>query len=159
MGLPGDLVRCTFESELEQAQRIAGKAGFGLEADVDALTIRAQYQAADGQEFVLTGLFDDYKARPPLLDFQEPGTDRVGTKAAYPAGIDTFFHSQPIICAPFSRKAYVQVHAGWPIASWMTSTEQGVNWKQYSTMAGMLLLVHKRVTDPRLYRGRMAPLS
>ena len=159
MALPADLVRCTFESELEQSRRIAGKAGFVLEADVDALTIRAVYKAPDGQEFILTGLFDDYKARPPLLDFEEPGTGRVGTKSAYPAGHDSFFHPKPIICAPFNRKAYAEVHADWPMPTWMGSTAQNVNWRQYSTMPSMLWLVHKRISDHALYRGRMEALS
>ena len=159
MPLPADLVRFTFESELARARHIAGKAGFAMDADVEALTIRAVYTAPDGQQFILTGLFDDYKAQPPLLDFEEPGTGRVGTKAAYPTGTDSFFHTQPIICAPFNRKAYAEVHRDWPMPTWMESTTQNVAWRDFSTMAGMLLLVHKRISDPALYRGRMAALG
>jgi hypothetical protein len=159
MTLPADLVRCTFESELERSRYIAEKAGFVLDADVEALTVRAVYKAPDGHQFILTGLFDDYKARPPRLDFEEPGTGRVGTKSAYPVGHDSFFHPQPIICAPFNRKAYAEVHTDWPMPTWMDSTTQNVNWRDFSTMASMLLLVHKRISDPTLYRGRMAALG
>lgn len=156
MGLPVELVQETFQQELERAKVIAKTAGFTLEADPDALAIRAKFTAHDGEPYVLVGEFDDYKAQPPLLDFEEFDTGKRGTHRAYPwSDYDSFFHPEPIICAPFSRKAYKKVHTNWQLAGWMNSTEQGVQWSQYTTMPSMLLLIHKRLLHPKQYQRRM----
>ena len=158
MGLPVELVRETFKQELERAKVIADTAGFILQGDLETLAIRAQYTAHDGEQYILVGEFDDYKAQPPLLDFEEFDTGKRGTHRAYPwSNYDSFFHTAPIICAPFNRKAYQNVHTSWQLAGWMTSTEQGVQWSQYTTMPSMLLLVHKRLRHPLQYQRRMAP--
>jgi hypothetical protein len=158
MGLPAELVRATFQQELERAKIIADKAGFILEGDPAALAIRVWYTARDGEPYILVGEFDDYKAQPPLLDFEEFDTGKRGTHRAYPwSRYDSFFHTDPIICAPFNRKAYRKVHTNWQLAGWMNSTEQGVQWSQYTTMPSMLLLVHKRLCHPQQYERRMTP--
>lgn len=156
MGLPVEVVRETFLQEFKRAEVVAGKAGFMLEGDSDALTIRASFTARDGEQYILVGDFDDYKAQPPLLDFEEFDTGKRGTHRAYPwSSYDSFFHGDPIICAPFNRKAYQKVHTNWQLSGWMTSTEQNVQWSQYTTMASMLALIHGRLRHPEKYQRRM----
>jgi hypothetical protein len=156
MGLPVDVVRATFVQEFERAKVVAKAAGFGLEGDPVALTIRARFTAHDGEQYILVGNFDDYKAQPPMLDFEEFDTGKVGTHRAYPwSSYDSFFHGDPIICAPFNRKAYQKVHPNWQLSAWMTSTEQNVQWSQYKSMASMLTLIHGRLRHPDRYHRRM----
>jgi hypothetical protein len=47
------------------------------------------------------------------------------------------------------------VHTTWRCEDWTTSTESNVRWAQFSTMAGMLLMIHTRLSHPDYYRGRM----
>jgi hypothetical protein len=154
--LPLEIVRANFSRELPRALDCAQAYGWEWTTDLNALTIRVALTAQDGQRFILCGEFDDYKAKPPFLEFEEPDTGLRGTTKAYPTGHDSFFHSTgPCICAPFSRKAYKDVHTGWRCVDWTTSTESNVRWSQYSTMAGMVALIHSRLTNPAYYLGRM----
>ncbi len=154
--LPIEIVRANFERELPRARECAQRDGWKWKDDIEALIVRAEFIARDGERFILCGEFDDYKATPPFLEFEEPDSGVRGTPLAYPKGHDSFFHSTgPIICAPFSRKAYKQVHANWQFGDWMASRENGVNWAQYSTIAGMFSLVYARLTHPDYYKGRM----
>lgn len=155
MDLPLEVVRFNFQSELEHAKRRAQVFGFNLEGDVQALTMRAEFVAADGEQYILVGKFDDYRLKPPILDFEEPGTGHVGTARAYPrhGPGDSFFHSPGIICAPFSRKAYDNIHKNWVMSEWARSTDNGTNWSQYSTIAQMLVLVHSKLSNPNFYGG------
>lgn len=156
MTLPLEIARANFQQELPRAMECARAHGWDLTEDLDTLTVRVSFTALDNESFILCGAFDEYKAKPPFLDFEEPGTGQRGTAKAYPKGHDSFFHSTgPCICAPFNRKAYKDVHPGWRCEDWTTSTESGVRWSQYSTMAGMLTLIHTRITNPAYYKGRM----
>lgn len=158
MALPTEVVRLNFEEEFEKAKRRAALLGFELAGHVETLRIRASFSALDGEKFILLGEFDDYKAMPPFLEFEEPDTGLIGTKRAYPKpGADSFFHGHPCICAPFSRKAYKEVHkSDWSFANWTKSTANSFDWSQYSTMSAMLMLVHTRLTHLDFYApGRM----
>jgi len=155
MELPLEVVRFNFQTELEHAKRRAQVFEFGLEGNVDALTLRAEFIAADEEKYILVGTFDDYRLKPPVLDFEEPGTGLVGTARAYPRQRpgDSFFHSAGFICAPFSRKAYDNIHKDWVMSEWARSTSNGTNWSQYSTIAQMLVLVHSKLSNPDFYGG------
>jgi hypothetical protein len=152
-----EVVRFNFEKELIRARERASLFKWGWKDDLDALTVRVEYTALDNERYILVGTFDDYKEKPPFLEFEEPGTGVRGSARAYPKGNDSFFHETgPTICAPFSRKAYQAVHASnWQFDNWMTSTESNVRWSQYSTMAAMLELIYSRLTTRELYVGRM----
>jgi hypothetical protein len=154
--LPLDIIRVNFERELPRARECAERHGWKWQDNVEGLIARAEFTALDGERFILQGEFDEYKAKPPFLEFEEPDTGMRGTRKAYPKSNDSFFHPNgPIICAPFSRKAYREVHKRWQFGDWMTSKENGVNWAQYSTIAGMFALVYNRITHPDCYKGRM----
>lgn len=159
MAIAIDVVRFNFQSELPIARSRAELLKWDLSADVEALSIRVVFEAADRERFILVGEFDDYKEKPPILEFEEPGTGVRGTPKAYPKGLpgkDSFFHSTgPCICAPFSRKAYKDVHKDWNFTDWMTSRASDFDWSKHSTMSGMLLLIHTRLVHPEYYGGRM----
>lgn len=155
--VPVEIVRAHFERELPRARECGRSLGWEWSEDLDALTVRVVYTARDAERFILRGTFDDYKAKPPFLEFEDPDTGQLGTVHAYPKGHDSFFQSKgPCICAPFSRKAYQNVHPKWRCEDWTTSKESNVCWAQFSTMTGMLLMIHARLTHPDYYRGRMA---
>jgi len=157
VALAPEIVRFNFEKELGRARAHAALFKWGWHDDLDTLTVRVEYTALDNERYILVGTFDDYKEKPPFLEFEEPGTGALGTARAYPKGHDSFFHSTgPTICAPFSRKAYQSVHAnGWEFKDWMTSTESGIRWSQYSTIAAMLELIYSRLSTRDFYVGRM----
>ena len=158
MALELEVVRFNLEKELIRARERARLFNWGWKDDLDALTVRVEYTALDNERYILVGTFDDYKEKPPFLEFEEPGTGVRGTPRAYPKGHDSFFNTKgPAICAPFSRKAYSAIHtSGWQFKDWMTSTEQGVRWSRYSTVAGMLEHIFWRLTFQEYYKGRMA---
>ena len=156
MTIPVEVARVNFKTELQRSQVLAEKLHWKLSANLENLTIRCEFEDLDGERFILVGSFDDYKEKPPLLDFEDPKTGAVGTMAAYPKSADSFFHGDPCICAPFSRKAYQRVHPSWQFSNWMTSKESSTDWSQYSTMPAMLLLIHTRLTTPAYHvKGRM----
>jgi hypothetical protein len=158
VSIPVEVARINFKSELQRALLLAEKLKWNLTADVDKLSIRCEFEALDKERYILVGSFDDYKEKPPLLDFEEPDTGKVGTKRAYPRSKDSFFHGDPCICAPFSRKAYQRVHPGWQFSNWTVSRENSMDWSQYSTMSAMLLLINTRLTTPEYHvKGRMEP--
>ena len=70
--LPLDVVQFNFQTELEHAKKRAQVYGFKLEGDAQALTLRAEFVAADEETYILVGKFDDYRLKPPVLDFEEP---------------------------------------------------------------------------------------
>ena len=156
MALPHEVVRLNFAQEVERARVLAKLHGWGWGDDPEKLTIRSTFEASDAEKYILVGSFDDYKAKPPLLDFEDPVTGKVGTPHAYPKSHDSFFNTTgPCICAPFNRKAYSALHGGWRFEDWTKSRESNVDWSNYSTMAGMLTLINTRLTLLDYYRGRM----
>lgn len=155
MELPPEVVRLKFQEELEHAKKRAQVFGFALEGDVEKLALRAEFVAVDKEKYVLVGTFDDYRLMPPILDFQEPDNDNVGTARAYPRQKpgDSFFHSPGIICAPFNRKAYVNIHKDWVLTEWAANKSNGTDWSQYNTISKMLVLIYSKLSNPDYYGG------
>jgi hypothetical protein len=122
---------------------------------VDALTLRADFMAANGDKYILRGSFDDYRLKPPLLEFEDPQTGAVGTGRGFPKQKqgDSFFHSPGIICAPFNRKAYGNVHTDWVMTDWAANKSGNVDWSHYNTIATMLVLIHSKLSNPNYYGG------
>ncbi len=151
-----EIARFNFEKELPRARERAKSLNWGWKENLETLSLRVEYQALDNELFILLAQFDDYKEKPPYLEFEEPLTGLKGTPRAYPKGHDSFFNTTgPCICAPFSRKAYEQIHGGWRTSDWMSSKENNTRWAQYSTIAAILENIYNRLITPAYYVGRM----
>lgn len=161
MGVPVDISREHLREELELAQVLADTFRWEIKADLGQLTMMVTMKAHTGDIYILSGLFDNYKEKPPLLDFVDPDTGDVGTRHAYPkCSNDSLFHTFPCICAPFSRKAYQEFapgapHGNWKTTDWMSSKESNIDWSNYNTVPAMLGLIQTRLSRPALYEGRM----
>lgn len=109
----------------------------------------------DDQEYILSVKFDNYKEWPPYLEFIDPITGMEGTKNAYPLGDDSFFHSHPCICHPYSRKAYSNysnVHKDdWSLIGW----QQNPKVTTLTNLESMLKAIYARINNELFYKGRM----
>jgi hypothetical protein len=138
----------------------------GLPAEWDAVMrvlsvgfTGASNTGAEPEDYQLVGTFEDYRVVPPTWRFVDPRNGATVGQAAIPAGNipgGSVFHTNGIICAPWSRDAYGDrggPHADWPDATkWQTTAPQH---SQAKTIADMLARIYAEVqTSP----GRMAPL-
>lgn len=109
------------------------------------------------EEYLLEGVFDDYRALPPIWRFLDPRTrDDIGP-AAYPAPRGpSVLHPHGLVCAHFSRNAYAE-HGG-PHGNWNgpSAWQTPVEGTQALTISAMLA----RLTWEVRYNsvGRMAEL-
>jgi len=141
------------EKELEVVSALNDANAWGVQLFPDELRFRTHMKSSvDGEQYVLDVRCDDYKELPPFIEFVDPDSGALGTKHAYPKNGRSFFHAQPCICAPFSRKAYGQYngpHSEWAMGNWMTLRE-GIN-----TLGDMLVLIQTLINNPTAYNGRM----
>jgi hypothetical protein len=162
VAVPIEISREHLRVEVESAQVLALALGWAIEPDLEGLAITVGMKAYNHDRYLLIGKFDDYKEKPPVLDFLDPDTGQVGTRHAYPKCKDSLFHSNgPCICAPFSRKAYKDYrpegpHGDWKFDGWMSSRASNIDWINYNTLPAMLGLIQTRLNRPDLYEGRMA---
>jgi hypothetical protein len=112
----------------------------------------------DRQEYILEVKFDNYKELPLYLEFIDPVTNERGTRNSYPRNEgdnSSFFHSQPCICNPCSRKAYVGysgVHKDWTnLQGWQQHEKIG----ELKNVGAILRAIFFRISSDKLYRGRM----
>lgn len=114
---------------------------------------------ATSEPYLLRGTFEDYRLEPPTWRFLDPRDAREIGTAAYPEGDwpgGSIFHSNGIICAPWSRDAYSDrggPHGDWGGArAWTTA---GAQYTQATTVPDMLQRIFFEVQrSPR----RMASL-
>jgi hypothetical protein len=161
MSLPCEVSRAHMEQEMARVYELGALYKWDIAADLDKLRLRVAMDAVGGERYIAHAGLDDYKASPPLWDFEDPVTGEMGTSNAYPKGHDSFFHSSLCVCAPFSRRAYSTYregapHADWNPSDWMASKANGTDWANYSELAGMLQLIQTRLIRPEFYRGRMS---
>ncbi len=161
MAVPIEISREHLRVEVDAVQALAPTFGWKIEPDLEHLVVTVQMKAHNDDDYVLMGKFDDYKEKPPLLDFRDPNTGEVGTRHAYPKCKDSLFHATGLcIFAPFSRKAYKDhkpnaSHCDWKFEGWMTSRATNIDWINYNTFPAMLGLIQIRLSRPDLYEGRM----
>ncbi len=161
MAVPIAISREHVRQELNLAQDLASTLGWKIESDLEKLTIKVTMRAHNDDKYILIGQFDDYKEKPPLLEFVDPDTGQTSTPHAYPKCRDSLFHGNgPCICAPFSRKAYKDYrdgapHGDWKFVDWMSAKASNVDWSNYNTLPAMLGLIQTRLSRPDLYEGRM----
>lgn len=163
MAVDPDITRAYMRDELALVHDLARSQRWGIIPDYDRLTVLVTMFAHNGDPYLIEARCDDYKEIPPLFEFIDPDSGAKGTPHAYPkTNGDSFFHSSgPCICAPFNRKAYKSVattgpHDNWRLGDWMTCTDSGVQWGDYSKLGDMLGQIHRRIIRPDLYVGRMA---
>src|SRR5437016_5995061 len=107
MAVDADISRRIIEAELTLARSLAATYGWVIKTDLDHLLFTARLKSAvDGEEFLMEFICDDYKEKPPFIEFVEPCTGQRGVASAYPRNGSGIFHTLPCICAQFNRKAY-----------------------------------------------------
>jgi hypothetical protein len=141
------------ERELAMAEPWAASHGWSILWDPDRLLLVVLMRSTiDGERYIFEFDLDDYRELPPSIEPVDPWTGGRGTRRSYPAGGRSYFHGNPVICAPWNRKAY-QTHGG-PHADWAMS-----NWASYrpnhSRVGDMLVLLQELIDDRATYTGRM----
>jgi hypothetical protein len=111
----------------------------------------------DQEKFILEVKFDNYKLWPLYLEFVHPLTGQKGVKQAYPkneGSNHSFFHDNPCICHPCSRKAYKNYdgpHKEWvELAGWEKHPQTG----SLTNLQGILRAIYGRISREDLYKGR-----
>jgi hypothetical protein len=161
MAVDPDISGARMREELSAARSLARSFRWGLIPNFAELTLLAAMYAYNDDLYIVTMRFDNYREIPPWIDFIDPETGIVGSVHAYPRTHDSFSHDGgPCLCAPVNRKAYQSPttpnapHGDWAMANWATSTANGVNWANYSTIGDILNLIQRRLLTPETYLGR-----
>lgn len=157
MAVDREVSRRIVEAELALAEPLARAQGWDVHENLEQLRFSVRMRSrVDGEEYILEFLCDDYKEKPPYVEFVDPVTGERGVRSAYPRNGNGFFHGLPCICAQFSRKAYQEVggpHSDWPMLNWANLRPE------FSCLGDMVLLVQRLIDNPQAYHGRMAPLK
>lgn len=144
----------TVREQIEEARASLQQQAWHLDlTSLEASLLFRAYIASPVDREIYCFEFDcnDYPALPPLIEPIDLRTNQKGVPTAFPTSSDTFFHTQPVICIQFNRRAYTAyqgIHADWDIGQWQTAIP-GV--RTLGEMLGMLAL---RVSDPNRYVGR-----
>jgi hypothetical protein len=158
-----EIVLAYLAEEIPAALAWATDKGLQPEWDPDSLTfslrLRRRSENDSVEDYLLVGMFDDYRVEPPTWRFLDPRTgDNIGAPA-YPVGAwpnGSIFHTQGLICAAWSRDAYGDrggPHANWGAATqWQTVAREHV---QADTIPDMLARIYAEL---QLSPRRMQPL-
>jgi hypothetical protein len=150
-----EVVRAHVEDELTLAAPWAEAKGWDPKWDPAAMRLTVRLTSAiDREVYGLELMLDDYRSRPPFFEFVHPTTGERGVARCYPKGGRGYFHTNPVICAPWNRKAYAAhggPHSDWAMENWAT-------YRPHHTHLGdMLVLIQELLDDRDSYGGRMAP--
>jgi len=149
-----EVTRALVEAELAELEPWRQARGFALDWDPSRPALRARLRSAvDGEEYVLEFLLDGYRAQPPLIEFALPGSGERGTRRCYPHGGRGYFHDQPVLCAPWNRRAYAAhggPHGDWNMSQWATLRPN------HARLGDMLVLLQELLDDRASYAGRKA---
>jgi hypothetical protein len=166
--LPVEATIAIIESELEPARRWAGRRGVILEWLPDSLQLRATIIHAESRApFYIRGLFDDYRALPPMWTFCSGDWDGDGAlpwcpkpEQPHPYGSVMFLKHQhnggpshAVICVHFNRLAYSAhkgPHTDWAVAEWEKAAPEYVRGLY---VADMLSAIDR---DLQVSHGRMS---
>lgn len=135
--LPPAVTDAAIDGELPGAIAWAKRHGIAMDTRLLAnRIIRAVFVHPDeGEKFYLQGVFEDYKALPPIWEWRDenwssPGALRMSPKLdGSPFGGSVFIQHEgnAIICAPFNRLAFGThggPHSDWGNpAQWTTAAE------------------------------------
>jgi len=130
-----------------------------IDEEKQRFTVRMK-SPIDQNEFIIEIKFDQYKSQPLFIEFIEPSTGNRGTLKAYPRSLGKaggFFHNNPCICHPCSRKAYrveerpQAPHSDWNMSGWQQNPKVG----SLTNLRAILQAIYIRISDPECYGGRM----
>ena len=149
-----DVARAHVEVELTEVQEWAARRGWALAWHPDRLLLEVSMRSAvDADVYELEVSLDDYRAKPPAFELKRTATGERGTHRCYPKGGLGYFHPQPVLCAPWNRKAYSALggpHSDWAMAQWATYRPN------HSHLGDILALIQELLDDRSSYQGRMA---
>lgn len=163
------LPKATVTATLAQADQIpaaltwARRRALELEYDEEGLVVRLRLQGpgptADSQAeaYLITGEMDEFDVLPVLWRYVDPRTGAMVGLAAYPrpAG-DSVFHSQGLICAPWSRLAYKT--EGGPHGDWGQLTDWKTPRAPYTHAIAIPDMLDRLYRETNRSVGRMAAL-
>ncbi len=108
----------------------------------------------DGEKYIFEFSLDHYRELPPSIELVHPLTGERGTRRCYPGGGRGYFHNNPVICAPWNRKAYAShggPHSDWAASQWASCRPN------HSRLGDILVLLQELIDDRATYTGRMEP--
>ncbi|SRR6266545_3505596 len=145
--------RAHVEQELTAIEPWVDRHGWSILWDDDRLLLVVLMRSAvDRERYLFEFTLDDYRELPPSIELVHPETGEAGMRRSYPAGGRSYFHSKPVICAHWNRKAY-QAHGG-PHADWVMADWAGFR-PNHSRVGDMLVLLQELIDDRTSYTGRM----
>jgi hypothetical protein len=149
-----DVTRALVDEELGQTRAWAERHAWSLNWRADQLALEVSMRSAiDGELYEIEVAFDDYRALPPAFELRRSETGERGTRRCYPKGGFGYFHSKPVLCAPWNRRAYSALggpHGDWIMAQWWTYRPN------HSRIGDILALIQELLNDKSSYQGRMA---
>lgn len=149
-----EVSQATVEAEISQLEPWIKAHGWELTWNAPGLRLMVVMRSkVDGERYGFEMALDDYRALPPFIELVDPTTGERGTRRCYPGGGRGYFHNQPVICAPWSRKAYAAhggPHADWAMASWASYRPN------HAQLGDMVVLLQELLDDRSSYSGRMA---
>lgn len=121
MSVPSAVSLAHVEAELTEAESFIEALGLTLDTSnlcQEDLRFRLSGESwADSEVYIAEFQCDDYREKPPLVEFVDPESGELGTRHAYP----NCFHNRPCICARYNRKTYsghTGLHADWKYGDW-----------------------------------------
>jgi len=149
-----DVTRAHVESELSEVREWADRHRWSIEWRPEELLLEVSMSSEiDKEAYVLEASLQDYRALPPVFELRHPATGERGTHRCYPKGGLGYFHSKPVLCAPWNRKAYTALggpHSDWVMAQWETYRPN------HARLGDILALIQQLLDDRASYKGRMA---
>ncbi len=156
MAVDKNVTILTVKTELNKCQRDAERYGWEISTlDESLLLFKVKMVSPlDKEIFLVSFNCDNYKEWPLYIDFIDPVSGQEGIKNAYPLNTDGFFHGNPLICNPCSRKAYKEFkgpHGDWKLTAW----EDNPKTTTLKNIQAILLAVYGRISGSK-YKGRMS---
>ena len=153
--VPPEVTRAHVDSELssELVNPWARTHGWELSWHPGALLLRVTLRSkVDQERYQLEMDLHGYRALPPLIELVHPETSERGSRKCYPGGGRGYFHNQPVLCAPWNRKAYAAhggPHGDWALTQWATYRPN------HARLLDILVLIQSLLDDASSYSGRM----
>jgi hypothetical protein len=149
-----DVTRAHVEDELNEARGWAERHRWSINWRSEQLILEVTMRSVIDEEiYELEATLRDYRALPAAFELRHLVTGERGTHRCYPKGGLGYFHNQPVLCAPWNRKAYAALggpHSDWAMAQWWTYRPN------HARLGDILALIQELLNDRSSYQGRMA---